>query len=43
VVGDILNQAAARGEIRNDVDQDIITRVIHTIMIAIGDSQLPPY
>jgi len=43
MVHDILAQAAERGEIRQDVDLEATTRVIHALMIAIGDSQLLPY
>lgn len=39
----VLTQAAARGETRADVDLGATTRVIHALMIAIGDSQLLPY
>jgi TetR/AcrR family transcriptional regulator len=39
----ILAQAAARGEIRNDVDLEAAARVIHALTIAFGDSQLLPY
>jgi AcrR family transcriptional regulator len=40
---DILMQAAARGEIRPDVDLEAATRVINTLLIAVGDSQILPY
>ncbi len=43
IVGDILAQAVARGEIRPDVDLDATTRIVHALMIAVGDSQLLPY
>jgi AcrR family transcriptional regulator len=43
MVHDILTQAAARGEIRADVDLDAAARVINALMIAIGDAQLLPY
>jgi len=43
LVRDILAQAAARGEIRPDVDVEATARVVNTLMIAIGDSQLLPY
>lgn len=39
----ILAQAAARGEIREDVDLEATTRVVNALMIAVGDSQLLPY
>ncbi len=42
-VHDILAQAAARGEIRPDADLEATTRVIHALMIAIGDGQLLPH
>jgi AcrR family transcriptional regulator len=43
VIHDILVQAAARGEIRADVDLEATTRIIHALMIAVGDSMLLPY
>ena len=43
MVGDILEAAAERGEIRPDVDLQAATRLIHALTIAIGDSQLLPY
>lgn len=43
MVHDILTQAAARGEIRDDVDLEATTRIVHALMIAVGDSQLLPY
>jgi len=38
----ILSQAVARGEIRPDVDLEAATRVVNTLMIAVGDAQLFP-
>lgn len=43
MIRDILTQAAARGEIREDVDLEATTRIVHALMIAVGDSQLLPY
>jgi AcrR family transcriptional regulator len=43
MVHEMLVQAAARGEIRPDVDLEATTRVIYALMIAVGDSQLLPY
>jgi AcrR family transcriptional regulator len=43
MVHDILIQAAARGEIREEVDLEATTRVVNALMIAVGDSQLLPY
>jgi len=40
---DLLAAAAARGEIRPDVDLEAAARVINALMIAVGDSQLLPY
>ena len=40
---EILTQAQARGEIRQDVDIAAMTRVMNALMIVIGDSQLLPY
>lgn len=41
-VGEMLAQAAARGELRADVDLDATARVVNALMLAIGDSQLLP-
>jgi len=43
MVRDILTQAAARGEIREDVDLEATVRVVNALLIAVGDSQLLPY
>lgn len=43
MVGDILSAAVERGELRPGVDIEAVTRIIHALMIAIGDSQLLPY
>ncbi len=43
MVSDILAAAQARGELRPDVDLEALTRVIHALMIAVGDAQLLPY
>jgi AcrR family transcriptional regulator len=40
---DLLTAAAARGEIRVDVDVEAASRVVNTLLIGIGDSQLLPY
>jgi TetR/AcrR family transcriptional regulator len=40
---DILAQAAARGEVRADVDLEATARVVNALLIAVGDSQLLPY
>jgi TetR/AcrR family transcriptional repressor of uid operon len=42
-LGDILKQAAARGEIRDDVDLEAAARVIYAAMVAASDGQLLPY
>jgi AcrR family transcriptional regulator len=41
-VAEILAQAAARGEIRPDLDLEATTRAVNAFMIAVGDSQLFP-
>lgn len=41
-VTEILVQAAARGEIRDDIDLEGTTRVVNMLMIAMGDAQLFP-
>jgi len=43
LIHDLLVQAAARGEIRPDVDMDATTRLVNLLTIAYGDSQLFPY
>ena len=43
MVADILSAAQQRGEIRPDVDLEAATRILHALMIAVGDSQLLPY
>jgi len=40
---EILKQSQARGEVRPDVDIEATARVLNTLTIAIGDSQLLPY
>ena len=42
-VRDMLVQAAARGEIRADVDLEATARIVHALTVAVGDSQLLPY
>ncbi len=39
----ILTQAAARGEIRPDLDMEATVRVVNTLLVAVGDAQLLPY
>jgi hypothetical protein len=39
----ILTAAQARGEVRQDVDLAATARVIHALLIALGDAQLLPY
>jgi AcrR family transcriptional regulator len=43
MIGSMLEQAALRGEIRAEVDLDTTTRLVHALMIVVGDSQLLPY
>jgi AcrR family transcriptional regulator len=43
MVHDILTQAAERGEIRDNLDLEATTRIVHALTIAVGDSQLLPY
>lgn len=42
-VNDMLTRAIARGEVREDIDLEAMTRVIHALTIAVGDAQLLPY
>jgi AcrR family transcriptional regulator len=39
----ILTEAAARGEIRGDIDLKATARAVNALMIAVGDAQLLPY
>lgn len=43
MVGEMLAQAAARGEVRPQVDLEAATRLVYGLSIAVGDSQLLPY
>lgn len=43
MVSDILAAAVERGEVRPDVDLAAVTRIVHALTIAVGDSQLLPY
>jgi AcrR family transcriptional regulator len=43
MVHDMLALAAERGEIRDGVDLEATTRIVHALTIAVGDSQLLPY
>jgi AcrR family transcriptional regulator len=43
MVSEMLAQAAARGEIRPEVDLEAATRLIYGLSITVGDSQLLPY
>ncbi len=43
MVHDMLAQAVERGEIQEEVDLEAVTRVVHALTIAVGDSQLLPY
>jgi AcrR family transcriptional regulator len=43
MVRDILRAAVERGEVRDDVDLEATTRIVHALTIAVGDSQLLPY
>ena len=43
MVHDMLTAAAERGEIRDSVDLEAATRLVHALTVAVGDSQLLPY
>ena len=43
MVCDMLTAAAERGEIREGVDLQAATRLVHALTVAVGDSQLLPY
>jgi len=43
MVETILRAGIARGEVRPDIDLEAATRVIHALMIAVGDGFLLPY
>jgi len=42
-IQDILKQAQRRGEIRPDVDLEVMGRIVNVLVNAVGDSQLLPY
>lgn len=42
MVNDMLRSAFERGEVRDDIDLDAVTRIIHTLSIAIGDGLIFP-
>jgi AcrR family transcriptional regulator len=43
IIGDLLAQAVARGELRQDIDLEATTRLIHALTIVVGDGQMLPY
>jgi len=43
MVRDMLAQAVARGEVREEIDLEATTRVIYGLIVVVGDSQLLPY
>lgn len=43
MMSEIITQAVARGEVRQDVDVEAASRLVNALMIAFGDSQLLPY
>lgn len=43
MVRDMLVQAAARGEIRSDLDLEAMSRIIYVLVVGVGDSQLLPH
>jgi TetR/AcrR family transcriptional regulator len=43
VVKEILQRAAAKGEIRSDIDLELTARLVNAQIISIADSQLLPY
>lgn len=43
IVGAMLDAAIARGEVRDDIDREATTRLIHSLTIAVGDAQMLPY
>ncbi|MBN2006524.1 MAG: TetR/AcrR family transcriptional regulator [Anaerolineae bacterium] len=42
-VFDMLALARSRGEVREDVDLEATARVLHALLLAVGDAQLLPY
>jgi len=42
-VHDMLAQAVARGEVREEIDLEATTRVVYALIVVVGDSQLLPY
>ncbi len=43
ITRDLLVQAQRRGEIREDIDLEASARLVHALIIAMGDTQLLPY
>lgn len=43
IVREMLEAAIQRGEVREDIDLEATTRLIHALTIALGDSQMMPY
>jgi hypothetical protein len=43
MVEEIVEAAARRGEIRDEVDLQAVARIVHALTLAVGDSQLLPY
>jgi hypothetical protein len=43
MVHEMLARAAARGELRPDLDLEAASRLVHALTIAISDPQLLPY
>jgi hypothetical protein len=43
MVYEMLAQAAARGELRPDLDLEAAARLVHALTIAVSDPQLLPY
>jgi AcrR family transcriptional regulator len=43
MVADMVAAAVERGELRRDLDTEAVVGLLHTLLIAVGDSQLFPY
>jgi AcrR family transcriptional regulator len=43
IVREMLEAAIQRGEVREDIDLEATTRLIHALTIALGDTQMMPY
>jgi hypothetical protein len=43
IVREMLREAINRGEVREEIDLEAVTRLIHALTISLGDTQMLPY